>query len=191
MTAGWRWLAVWLGVALLVTACGITQPAPIQPIVPVRKKAWEASLGGREAAKTHLVARLAHWPRRLTVDASELPLSDEAFLFQLARDTWRGIEAMVDLETGLPIDHLRFTKAPILIGVLGSWGIALIEYFLQVPANRIGYRVLSAYQLKAMQEAITLCVFIGFAALWLGEGLPPRCALSFMLMLAAVAVAFG
>ena len=85
----------------------------MQAIVPVRKKAWEASLGGREAAKSHLVARLAYWPTRLTVDRSELPLSDEAFLYRLARDTWRGIEAMVDLETGLPIDHLRFTEGSI------------------------------------------------------------------------------
>jgi hypothetical protein len=103
---------------LLGSACGIghlwqAEPEPVQPIVPVRKKAWEASLGGREAAKTHLAARLAYWPSRLTVDASELPLSDEAFLDRLARDTWRGIEAMVDLETGLPIDHLRFPNGSV------------------------------------------------------------------------------
>src|SRR6185295_8532080 len=82
-------------------------------IVPVRKKAWEASLGGREAAKTALVARLRGWPARLTVPAGELALSDEAFLHRLAEDTWRGIDAMVDLETGLPIDHLRFTGGAI------------------------------------------------------------------------------
>jgi hypothetical protein len=116
MGTRWRWrLAAWLGIVLSVSACGLAhlwrdEPAPVQAIVPVRKKAWEASLGGREAAKTHLVARLASWPSRLTIDPSELPLSDEAFLHRLARDTWRGIEAMVDLETGLPIDHLRFTN---------------------------------------------------------------------------------
>jgi len=85
----------------------------VQSIVPVRKKAWEASLGGREAAKTALVARLAGWPARLTVPASELPISEEAFLRRMAEDTWRGIAAMVDLETGLPIDHLRFTNGAI------------------------------------------------------------------------------
>jgi hypothetical protein len=101
-----------------MSACGVAhlwqaEPAPVPAIVPVRKKAWEASLGGRDAAKTHLVARLAYWPTRLVVDRSELPLSDAAFLYRLARDTWRGIEAMVDMETGLPIDHVRFTNSSI------------------------------------------------------------------------------
>ena len=86
--------------------------------------------------------------------------------------------------------HLRWKRAPLLIAVLASWGIALLEYMLQVPANRIGYRVLSAYQLKVMQEAITLVVFMLFAALWLGEGLQPRYLVSFTLILLAVVVAF-
>jgi hypothetical protein len=114
----WRRAALALASGAVASACGLAQlwreePAPVQAVVPVRKKAWEASLGGRDAAKTHLVARLAHWPTRLTVDPGELPLSDEAFLYRLARDTWRGIEAMVDLETGLPIDHVRFTNGSI------------------------------------------------------------------------------
>lgn len=86
--------------------------------------------------------------------------------------------------------HLKFKKAPLVAVILASWGIAFFEYLLQVPANRIGYRVLSAYQLKVMQEAITLVVFIAFAALWLGEGLQPRYLVSFALILAAVVVAF-
>jgi uncharacterized protein (DUF486 family) len=86
--------------------------------------------------------------------------------------------------------HLRFKKAPLALAVLASWGIALLEYMLQVPANRIGSRTLSAYQLKVMQEAITLVVFIVFAAAWLGEGLQPRYLVSFGLVLAAVVVAF-
>jgi hypothetical protein len=86
--------------------------------------------------------------------------------------------------------HLRFRRAPLLLAVLASWGIALLEYLLQVPANRIGYRVLSAYQLKVLQEAITLVVFMGFAAVWLGEGMQLRYLVSFALVLTAVAVAF-
>lgn len=86
--------------------------------------------------------------------------------------------------------HLRFRRAPLVLAVLASWGIALLEYMLQVPANRIGYRVLSAYQLKVMQEAITLVVFMAFAALWLGEGVQPRYMVSFALVFAAVVVAF-
>jgi uncharacterized protein len=86
--------------------------------------------------------------------------------------------------------HLKFKKAPLIIAIVASWGIAFFEYTLQVPANRIGYRALSAYQLKEMQEAITLVVFMLFAALWLGEGLQPRYLISFALILAAVVVAF-
>jgi len=86
--------------------------------------------------------------------------------------------------------HLKFKKAPLVLAILASWGIAGFEYMLQVPANRVGYRVLSAYQLKVLQEAITLVVFMVFAALWLGEGLQPRYLLSFALVFAAVVVAF-
>ncbi len=86
--------------------------------------------------------------------------------------------------------HLKFKKAPLIVAILASWGIAFFEYTLQVPANRIGYRALSAYQLKVLQEAITLVVFMIFAALWLGEGVQPRYLVSFALILAAVVVAF-
>ena len=86
--------------------------------------------------------------------------------------------------------HLRFRTAPIVIAIVVSWSIALLEYCFQVPANRIGYRVLSAYQLKVMQEAITLVVFVGFAAFWLGEGLQLKYVISFALVFAAVLVAF-
>jgi uncharacterized protein len=86
--------------------------------------------------------------------------------------------------------HLKFKKAPLALAVLASWGIAGLEYALQVPANRIGYRVLTAYQLKVLQEAITLVVFMIFAALWLGEGVQPRYLVSFGLVFAAVVVAF-
>lgn len=65
-----------------------------------------------------------------------------------------------------------------------------LEYLLQVPAHRVGYRVLSAYQLKVLQEAITLVVFMGFAALWLGEGVQLRYLVSFALVFTAVAVGF-
>jgi uncharacterized protein (DUF486 family) len=87
--------------------------------------------------------------------------------------------------------HLRLRALPMWQAILGSWGIALFEYILQVPANRIGYRSLSAYQLKVMQEAITLCVFIAFAYFALGESMQPKHGLSFALVLAAVVVAFS
>jgi uncharacterized protein (DUF486 family) len=56
-----------------------------------------------------------------------------------------------------------------LIAALISWGIALFEYLLQVPANRIGSEVLNVGQLKVMQEVISLSVFVPFAVFYLGE----------------------
>lgn len=87
--------------------------------------------------------------------------------------------------------HLKFKQTvPMGTAILASWGLALFEYCLQVPANRLGYGTLSAYQLKIIQEAITLAVFVIFAAAVLGEKLSPKHAVSFMLIFAAVAVAF-
>jgi uncharacterized protein (DUF486 family) len=87
--------------------------------------------------------------------------------------------------------HLRFFKARGLVFVvLASWSIAFFEYCLQVPANRVGFRSLSAFQLKVMQEAISLVVFVVFAALVLGERLQPKHGVSFALIFAAVVVAF-
>ena len=86
--------------------------------------------------------------------------------------------------------HLRFKHLPLGRAIAVSWGIALFEYVLQVPANRIGYGAASAYQLKILQEAIALLVFGGFAWLWLGEALQPRYLVSCVLIVLAVAIAF-
>lgn len=68
--------------------------------------------------------------------------------------------------------HLRnLSGKPWLVAALISWGIALFEYLLQVPANRIGYTALSLGQLKIMQEVITLTVFVPFAFLYMKEPL--------------------
>jgi uncharacterized protein (DUF486 family) len=67
--------------------------------------------------------------------------------------------------------HLKFKTTPLLVVILASWGIALFEYCLAVPANRIGHQVYSAAQLKTMQEVITLVVFAIFSVLVLGEKL--------------------
>jgi uncharacterized protein len=86
--------------------------------------------------------------------------------------------------------HLRFTHLPLWQAVAVSWGIAFFEYVLQVPANRLGYQVASAYQLKILQEAITLVVFCAFAFLWLGEAPQVRYVVAMGLVLAAVTIAF-
>ena len=78
--------------------------------------------------------------------------------------------------------HLKFPAAPLWIVVLGSWSIALVEYMLAVPANRMGHAVYSAAQLKTMQEVITLVVFAAFSVLWLKEPLTLNHALGFALI---------
>ena len=68
--------------------------------------------------------------------------------------------------------HLKeLNQRPWIVAALASWGIAFFEYMLQVPANRIGYTVLSVGQLKLMQEVITLVVFVPFAVFYLREPL--------------------
>jgi uncharacterized protein (DUF486 family) len=86
--------------------------------------------------------------------------------------------------------HLRFRELPLWQAIAFSWGIAFFEYCLQVPANRWGYGTFSGYQLKIMQEGITLVVFVFFALFWLKEPLRWNYVLAFALLLAAVAVAF-
>ena len=68
--------------------------------------------------------------------------------------------------------HLRnLADRPWIVAALASWGIALLEYVLQVPANRIGYQVMNLGQLKILQEIITLSVFVPFAIFYMRERL--------------------
>jgi uncharacterized protein (DUF486 family) len=68
--------------------------------------------------------------------------------------------------------HLKaLNHKPWIVAALISWGVALLEYLFQVPANRIGFQVLSIGQLKIMQEVITLTVFVPFSLLYLKEPL--------------------
>jgi uncharacterized protein len=77
---------------------------------------------------------------------------------------------------------------PLIVATLLAWGVAFFEYCLQVPANRAGYMTahMSGYQLKVIQEVITLLVFIAFAWLVLKERLTWNYALSFLFMALAV-----
>lgn len=86
--------------------------------------------------------------------------------------------------------HLRFRSAPLLVVILVSWGIALVEYCLAVPANRMGRSVYSAAELKTMQEVITLVVFGLFARVYLHEPLGWSHALGFLLIASGAAVVF-
>ena len=76
--------------------------------------------------------------------------------------------------------HLRFKATSLITVILVSWGIALFEYMLQVPANRIGYGYFSAAQLKTIQEVITLITFAVFSTLYLKEPLGWNHAIGFV-----------
>ncbi|MFD2677064.1 DMT family protein [Camelimonas lactis] len=78
--------------------------------------------------------------------------------------------------------HLKFPGAALPTVVLVSWGIALLEYCLAVPANRIGHAVYSAAELKTIQEVISLVVFAGFSVTVLGERLTLNHAVGFVLI---------
>src|SRR6516164_4307269 len=82
--------------------------------------------------------------------------------------------------------HLRYRSAPLILTILASWLIALPEYILQVPANRIGYGQFSAAQLKIFQEVISISVFVIFSFLYLREAPTWRTGLAFLLILSAV-----
>jgi uncharacterized protein (DUF486 family) len=78
--------------------------------------------------------------------------------------------------------HLKFKSVPLALAVLASWGIAFFEYWLAVPANRIGHAVYSAAELKTIQEVVTLIVFAGFSVLWLKESLTVNHLIGFALI---------
>ena len=86
--------------------------------------------------------------------------------------------------------HLKHRSAPIFQVIVVSWLIAFGEYCFQVPANRIGYGEFTGYQLKIIQECVTLTVFVMFAWLYLGERIRSNYALSFLFVVGAVVSAF-
>jgi uncharacterized protein (DUF486 family) len=87
--------------------------------------------------------------------------------------------------------HLKHRGAPLVPAILVSWLIALGEYCFQVPANRLGYGEFTGYQLKIMQEVITLVVFVIFAYAYLGEPLKWNYIVAFAFLAGAVICVLG
>ncbi len=88
--------------------------------------------------------------------------------------------------------HLKYGHAwPLWKAILVSWCIALIEYCLAVPANRWGFGQFSGFQLKILQEVITLAVFLMFAVLFLREKVHWNYLVAFCLLMAAAVFAFA
>lgn len=86
--------------------------------------------------------------------------------------------------------HLKFKHSPLFKVVLISWMIAFFEYCFQVPANRIGYGTYNAFQLKTIQEVITLVVFSAFSVLYLKEELRWNYVVGFVFIVLAVVFIF-
>ncbi len=86
--------------------------------------------------------------------------------------------------------HLKFPKWPLLTAIMFSWGIALLEYCCQVPANQIGYGTLTSSQLKILQECITLMVFSIFTTYYFRETLSWNHGVAFLLLIGAAFFAF-
>ena len=88
--------------------------------------------------------------------------------------------------------HLKFKNVALWLAILVSWAIAFFEYCLQVPANRLGFfgANVSAFQLKMLQEVITLVVFVVFAFVWLRETPRWNHAVSALFIVGAVYFAF-
>ena len=86
--------------------------------------------------------------------------------------------------------HLKFTGSPLWMAVMASWGIAFFEYWLAVPANRIGYQVYSAAELKTMQEVITFAVFSVFSVMYLKQAITMNHLIGFALIAAGAFFVF-
>ncbi len=86
--------------------------------------------------------------------------------------------------------HLNYTGKPLWIAVMVSWSIAFFEYWLAVPANRIGYQVYSAAELKTMQEVITFAVFSVFSVMYLKQAITMNHMIGFVLIAAGAFFVF-
>lgn len=94
------------------------------PVSTPRKVLWERALGESARVQAALRGRLNGWPTRLVIPGDRLPRDDAAFAKRLARDTWRGLDALTDRETGLPLDTVTFAdtaKAPPTAARIGDY----------------------------------------------------------------------
>ena len=86
--------------------------------------------------------------------------------------------------------HLKYSRSPLILAIVASWGIAFLEYCFQVPANRISFGALTITQLKILQEIITLVVFTVFAYVFFGQGLKWNYGVAYLFIVGAVYFAF-
>jgi len=100
---------------LRLVTTGAPGPSITDPVPTPAKQAWEEAVGGRATLPARLQERLAGWPQVARVAPHTLPTDTTAFLWRLAQDTWRGLAAMTDRPSGLPIDHVRFHRPSVAL----------------------------------------------------------------------------
>lgn len=99
--------AYWVDdIALIKT--GKPGPGTGDLVIAEKRKAWEDASGGEAAVRPKLRERLAGWPVTLLVDGKTLPSDEREFLYRIARDTWRGLDALTDKRHALPLDRVQF-----------------------------------------------------------------------------------
>lgn len=123
---------------------GHAEPALLEPVDAPRKRAWEAAHGGQIAARPFVRARMNGWPATRVVDGASLPDDPEQFARRVARDTWRGLDALHDRENGLPVDHVHLdeTSGGPPGGVVGDYANVTnvgLRMLAIVGAERLGY----------------------------------------------------
>jgi hypothetical protein len=100
---------------IMLVTTGAPGPSVTDRVPTPAKQAWEVALGGLDTLPARLQERLAGWPQVALVEPHALPTDATAFLWRLARDTWRGLVAMTDRSSGLPIDHVRFRRSSVAL----------------------------------------------------------------------------
>jgi hypothetical protein len=95
---------------LALIRTGAPGPGAADPVARPAKRAWERAAGSPQEARRLLRQRLVGWPARAQVEPGELPMGGREFLWRVAADTWRGLDALTDRASGLPIDDVRFSE---------------------------------------------------------------------------------
>jgi uncharacterized protein len=114
-------------------------------------------------------------------------------MFNLTQSRWLPVLLLVCSNIFMTFawyGHLKFKDKPLWLVIIASWGIAFLEYCFQVPANRWGSWTYTPFQLKVIQEIITLTVFVIFAFLYFGEKFRWNHFAAFICLIAAVGFAF-
>jgi hypothetical protein len=138
---------------IMLVSTGAPGPSVTDAVPTPAKQAWEVAHGGPDTIQAQLKARLAGWPQVALIAPHTLPTDDTAFLWRLARDTWRGLVAMTNRPYGLPIDHVRFRRPSVALhdATIGDY-TNITNIGLQLAAVAAAH----AAGLVAEAEAVTI-----------------------------------